>query len=53
MLNNVLITEEIVYKNLSSLKINQAHEDDRIVSIVLKQISSETGSHDNLYMFNV
>ena len=41
ILNNVLITKEIVYNKLSSLKINKAHEDDGIPSIALKEISIE------------
>ena len=38
---HVLITEEIVYKKLSSLKINNVYGDDDIASVVHKEISNE------------
>ena len=37
-LNKVLITEEIVYKKLCSLKINKAHGDDGMGSLILKEL---------------
>ena len=39
-LNKVLITEEIVHKKLRSLKINKAHGDDGMGSLMLKELTN-------------
>ena len=36
--NKILITEEIVYKKLCSLKSNKAHGDDGMGSLMLKEL---------------
>ena len=41
-LNNIIITEEIVYKKLCSLKSNKAHEDDGMGSLMLKELANES-----------
>ena len=38
-LNKILITEEIVNKKLCSLKINKAHGDDGMGSLMLKELA--------------
>ena len=40
-LNDVLITEEVVYKKLCSLKTNKAHGQDGMASLVLKELANE------------
>ena len=40
-LNDVRITEEIVYNKLCSLKTNKAHGEDGMASFMLKEISNE------------
>ena len=40
-LNKVIITEEIVYKKLCSLKSNKAHGDDGMKSLMLKELANE------------
>ena len=40
-LNKVIITEEIVYKKLCSLKRNKAHGDDGMGSLMLKELANE------------
>ena len=40
-LNKVLITEEIVNKKLCSLKINKAHGDDGMGSLMFKKLANE------------
>ena len=40
-LNKILITEEIVNKKLCSLKINKAHVDYGIGSLMLKELANE------------
>ena len=40
-LNKILITEEIVNKNLCSLKINKAYVDEGMGSLMLKELANE------------
>ena len=40
-LNKVIITEEIVYKKLCSLKSNKAQGDDGMGSLMLKELANE------------
>ena len=40
-LNKVIITEEIVYTKLCSLKSNKAHGDDGMGSLLLKELANE------------
>ena len=40
-MNDVLITEEIVYNKLCSLTTNKAHEEDGMASLILKELSNE------------
>ena len=40
-LKTVIITEEIVYKKLCSLKSNKAHGDDDMGSLMLKELANE------------
>ena len=37
----IIITEEIVYKKLCSLKSNKAHGDDGMGSLMLKELANE------------
>ena len=44
----IIITEEIVYKKLCSLKSNKAHGDDGMGSLMLKELANELkGVHNN------
>ena len=40
-LNKVLLTEKILNKKLCSLKINKAHGDDDMGSLMLKELGNE------------
>ena len=40
-LNKIIITEEIVYTKLCSLKNNKAHWDDGMGSLMLKELANE------------
>ena len=40
-MSKVIITEEIVYKKLCSLKSNKAHGDDGMGSLMLKKLANE------------
>ena len=40
-LNKIIITEEIVYKKLCSLKSNKAHGGDGMGSLMLKELANE------------